>query len=97
MTKSENHDIGGFHLNHKQLDVLEKVYAHPVAHNLTWHDLRTLLDAVGDVEEKHNGSWRITIGGVAVVFDPNHGKELSTQEVMDLRHMLTGAGLEPGA
>lgn len=97
MTKSENHVIGGFHLNHKQLNVLEKVYAHPVAHNLTWHDVRTLLDAVGEVEEKHNGSWRITISGVAEVFDPNHGKELSTQQVMDLRHMLTGAGLEPGA
>ena len=97
MTESDNHEIGGFHLNHKQLSVLQKVYAHPVAHNLSWHDVRTLLDSVGEVEEKHNGSWRITIGGVSEVFDPNHGKELSTQQVMDLRHMLTGAGLEPGA
>jgi hypothetical protein len=31
------------------------------------------------------------------VFDPNHGKELTTQQVIDLRHMLSSAGLEPGA
>ena len=97
MSKSDHHEIGGFHLNHKQHSALEKVYAHPVAHNLTWHEVRTLLDAVGEVEEKHNGSWRITIAGQVEVFDPNHGKDLSTEQVMDLRRMLTAAGLEIGA
>ena len=97
MSKADNHEIGGFHLNHKQLDALKRVYAHPVAHNLTWHEVRTLLDAVGEVEEKHNGSWRITIGGQPEVFHSNHGKELTTEQVMDLRRMLTAAGLEPGA
>lgn len=97
MTKSESHEIGGHHLNHKQLSVLEKVFAHPVTHTLTWHDVTTLLDAVGNLEEKHNGSWHITIGGQMQVFDPNHGKQLSVQQVIDLRHMLAGAGLEPSA
>lgn len=97
MSKADNHDIGGFHLNHKQLDALKKVYAHPVAHNLTWHEVRTLLDAVGEVEEKHNGSWRITIAGQPEVFDPNHGKDLTVEQVIDLRRMLTAAGLEIGS
>ena len=97
MSKADNHDIGGFHLNHKQLDALKKVYAHPVAHNLTWHEVRTLLDAVGGVEEKHNGSWRITIAGQPEVFDPNHGKDLTVEQVIDLRRMLTAAGLEIGS
>jgi len=97
MSKSDHHEIGGFHLNHKQHSALEKVYAHPVAHNLTWHEVRTLLDAVGEVEEKHNGSLRITVAGQVEVFDPNHGKDLSTEQVMDLRRMLTAAGLEIGA
>jgi hypothetical protein len=97
MTKSQGHDIGGHHLNHKQISVLEKVFAHPVSHSLTWHDVTTLLDAVGTLEEKHNGSWHITIGDQMQVFDPNHGKELTTQQVIDLRHMLSSAGLEPGA
>jgi hypothetical protein len=52
---------------------------------------------VGTLEEKHNGSWHITIGDQMQVFDPNHGKELTTQQVIDLRHMLSSAGLEPGA
>src|SRR6056297_472378 len=97
MSKSDHHEIAGFHLNHKQHSALEKVYAHPVAHNLTWHEVRTLLDAVGEVEEKHNGSLRITVAGQVEVFDPNHGKDLSTEQVMDLRRMLTAAGLEISA
>lgn len=97
MTHTHTHDIGGHHLNHKQFSVLEKFFAHPVSHAITWHDVTTLLDAVGQLEEKHNGSWHITIGGQMQVFDPNHGKELSTQQVIDLRHMLVAAGLEPGA
>ena len=97
MSDADNHEVGGFHLNHKQMNVLEKVYAHPVAHNLSWHDVRTLLDAVGEVEEKHNGSWRITIAGQVEVFDPNHGKDLTVEQVMDLRRMLTAGGLEVSA
>jgi hypothetical protein len=97
MTKSESHDIAGHHLNHTQLNVLEKVFRHPVTHDLTWHEVTTLLDAVGTLEEKHNGSWHITIGGQMQVFDPNHGKQLSVQQVIDLRHMLTAAGMEPSA
>lgn len=97
MTKPESHEIGSHHLNHKQLSVLEKVFAHPVTHTLTWHDVTTLVDAVGTLEEKHNGSWHITIGGQMQVFDPNHGKKLSVQQVIDLRHMLVDAGLEPSA
>jgi hypothetical protein len=55
------------------------------------------LDAIGEVEEKHNGSWRITVGGQVEVFDPNHGKDLTVEQVMDLRRMLTAAGLEISA
>ena len=97
MSKADNHEIGGFHLNHKQLDVLKKVYAHPVTHKLTWHEVETLLDAVGELEIKHNGSWHITIGGQPEVFHSNHGKELTVEQVMDLRRMLTAAGLEVSA
>ena len=95
MSKSDHHEIAGHHLNHKQFSVLEKVYAHPVTHKLTWHEVETLLDAVGELEIKHNGSWHITIGGQPEVFHSNHGKELTTEQVMDLRRMLTAAGLEP--
>ena len=97
MSNSEQHEIGGYHLNHKQMNVLHKVYAHPVTHTLTWHEVETLLDAVGELEIKHNGSWHITIGGQPEVFHSNHGKELTVQQVMDLRRMLTSAGLEVSA
>ena len=97
MSKSDHHEIAGFHLNHKQYSALEKVYTHPVTHKLTWHEVETLLDAVGELEVKHNGSWHITIGGQPAVFHVNHGKELTTQQVMELRKMLSGAGLEIGS
>lgn len=97
MSKSDHHEIAGHHLNHKQYDALKKVHAHPVTHDLTWHEVRTLLDAVGEVSEEHNGSWKITIGGQPEVYHPNHGSHLSTEQVLDLRRTLTAAGLEPGA
>lgn len=94
---NQGYDIGVHYHNHKQISVLEKVFTQPVSHNLTWHDVTTLLDAVGTLEEKHKGSWRTTIGGQMQVFDPNHGKELSTQQVIDLGHILSAAGVELSA
>ena len=82
-------------LNNHHRDTLTALFAHPTSHNIRWVDVLNLVGAVGQVEEKHDGRTRLEIGGQAEVFDVHHHKDLSTQEVVDLRHMLAHAGFGP--
>jgi hypothetical protein len=82
-------------LNNHHRDTLTSLFAHPTSHNLRWVDVLSLVSAVGVVEEKHDGRTRLEIAGQVEVFDVHHHKDLSTQEVVDLRHMLTNAGYGP--
>jgi hypothetical protein len=34
-----------------------------LAHNLTWFEVRTMLTAVGEIQEQYTGSWPITMAG----------------------------------
>ena len=34
---------------------VEKLFSHPTSHNIQWHDVRSLLEAVAEVEEMHDG------------------------------------------
>lgn len=79
-------------LNNHHRDTLAALHAHPVSHNIRWVDAVSLAAAVGDVEDRHDGRVKITIGGQAQVFDRPHGKDLDTQQVLDLRHMFDAAG-----
>lgn len=82
-------------LNNHHRDTLTALFAHPMSHNIRWVDVLSLVGAVGSVEEKHDGRTRLEIGGKAEVFDVHHHKDLGTQEVIDLRHLLTQAGFGP--
>jgi hypothetical protein len=94
-TKSENHEIGGRHINHHQRDTLEALFAHPTRHNVRWKDVEHLLDALGEIEVKHNGHLHVTLSGIVESFDVNHGRDLTLEQVMDLRRMLKSAGFDP--
>ncbi len=74
---------------------VEKVFAHPTSHNIQWHDVLSLLRAVGEVEEEHDGRTKVTLGGETQTFDAPRGTDIDTQQVVDLRRMLRGAGLAP--
>lgn len=94
-TKSESHEIGGQHINHHQRDTLEALFSHPTRHNVRWKDTEHLLEALGEIEVKHNGNLKVTLSGIVEVFDVNHGRDLTMEQVMDLRRMLKSAGFDP--
>ena len=83
------------HLNNHHLDTLSVIFAHPTSHNIRWADVLSLLEAAGDVEERHDGRFRVTIGPETEVFDRPRHKDIDTQMVVDLRRMLRNAGFEP--
>jgi hypothetical protein len=57
-----------------------------------WRRVRSLLEAVGTVEER-DGRLRVTLGGETETFDPPHGKDVDVQMLVDLRRMLRRAGI----
>ncbi len=72
-------------------DTVEHIFAR--SDNVEWRRVRSLLEAVGDVTEEHDGRLRVTLGGETETFDRPHGKDVDEQMLVDLRRMLTRAGI----
>jgi len=72
---------------------LDDLFRHPIAHNLAWKDAVGLFERVGSVAEKANHELVFDAGGQTLTMRRPHAKELTTSEVMDLRHFATRAGL----
>ena len=80
------------HLNNHHRDTLLKLFQHPASHNIEWHAVLSLLEAVGSVEERHDGKYHVQVGTeTEVITRPKH-KDIDVQQVVDLRRMLTTAG-----
>jgi len=83
-------------LDAEHRDTVEQIFARASSGNVEWRRVRSLLQAVGtDVEEEHNGKLRVTLGGETEVLDRPHGKDVDVQMLVDLRRMLTRAGITP--
>ncbi len=83
------------HLNNHHRRTVEAIFAHPTSANIEWNDVTSLLRAIGDVTEEHNGKLKIALGPETEVIHPPHGKDVGVGLVLDLRRMLTEAGLAP--
>ena len=82
-------------LNHHHRDTLERIFSHPSSGNIEWRQVRSLLEAVGTITEELNGKLRVTLGPETEVLQPPGGKDIDQQMIVDLRRMLSNAGLEP--
>ena len=70
-----------------------KIFGH--GENVEWREVRSLLDAVATVTERHNGKLEVTLGDETEVLEPPRDKDVDVQMLVDLRRMLRGAGIEP--
>jgi hypothetical protein len=80
------------HLTNHQRNTLRQLFQHPVSHNIEWHAVVSLLEAVGSTVEQHGGKVAVTVGSQTEFFDPPAHKDIDTQAVVDLRRMLSRAG-----
>ena len=80
-------------LNSRHRDTLEKIMRHPASTNIEWREVLSLLEAVGTVTEEHNGKVRVTLGPETEVLQPPRDKDIDKQLIVDLRRMLTNAGI----
>jgi len=66
-----------------------RIFQHPLTHNLEWREVRTLFERLGVVVEEPNGNLRVTRNGQTIVLHPERSKDVSTaEEVINLRHFL---------
>lgn len=82
-------------LDAEHRNTVEQIFTRPSSGNLEWRRVRSLLDEVATVTEEHNGKLGVTLGGETEVLEPPRGKDVDTQMLVDLRRMLTRAGITP--
>jgi hypothetical protein len=79
--------------NHR--DTLAQIFEHPLSHNIEWHGVVSLLEQVGTVDQEHDGSYRVKLGDETETFHRPKDKDVTSQQVVDLRRMLRNAGYGP--
>lgn len=85
----------GVELDAHHRATLEKIFNHPVSHNIQWHDVLSLLQSVAAVTEAPNSRYTVTLGSETETFDAPRHHDIDEQQVIDLRRMLRGAGITP--
>jgi hypothetical protein len=85
----------GSHLDAHNRATVDKIFGHPVSHNIQWHDVLSLLERAGTVAEEHDGRYKVTLGSETQTFDVPRHHDIDEQQVIDLRRMLKGAGITP--
>jgi hypothetical protein len=67
----------------------EKIFQHPISHNLEWREVRSLLRDLGQIEDESNGNLKISRNGQTLIMHPTSTKDISEMdEIMALRHFL---------
>jgi hypothetical protein len=90
MTSPEPERLDGRHR-----DTLRRIFEHPTSHNIEWHEVTSLLEAVGTVTVRHDGKVAVKVGPELEFLEPPAGKDVDDQMVVDLRRMLRDAGYSP--
>jgi len=83
------------HLDNHHRNTLRQIFQHPVSHNIEWHAVTSLLDAIGTVDVHPDGQVAVRVGSESAFLKHPEGKDIDEQMVLDLRRMLSKAGYEP--
>jgi hypothetical protein len=76
----------------------DRIFQHPISHNLEWREVRSLMSELGQTEEESNGNLKITRNGQTLMLHPSNKKDISEmKEIMSLRHFLERSESTPAA
>jgi hypothetical protein len=73
-------------------DTLVRIFQQDTNYNVEWHDVVSLLGAVGTIEQQHDDMFVFRIGQETQVFRRPSHKDIDGQQLVDLRRVLAGAG-----
>ena len=85
---------GPEHLSGHHRDTLQQIFQEKTNHNVEWHDVVSLLEAVGSIEERHDDMFLFRIGEETEVLRRPRDKDIDGQQLVDLRRILTSAGYD---
>ena len=80
------------HLSSHHRQTLRQILGHPASHNVEWRAVISLFEAIGSVETRHRGGIAVTLGSEHVYFDPKGRKDADTEDVAEMRRLLSAAG-----
>ena len=83
------------HLDNHHRNTLRQIFQHPVSHNIEWHAVTSLLEAIGTVDVHSDGQVAVSVGSERAFLQHPTGKDIDEQMVLDLRRLLSKAGYEP--
>jgi hypothetical protein len=83
---------GPEHLSGHHRDTLLRIFQEETNYNVEWHDIMSLLEAVGSIEQQHDDMFLFRIGQETEVLRRPSGKDIDGQQLVDLRRILTNAG-----
>jgi hypothetical protein len=87
-----NPPLSGAHLR-----AYNAIFQHPIAHNLEWRAVRSLLSHIGQATEEANGNLRVVRNGQVIVLHTQRTKDVSeAEEIMALRRFLEKSEPAPG-
>src|SRR5271156_4436489 len=78
--------------------VYQRLFQHPMPHNLQWREVWSMLGAIGDADavEESNGNLKVTRNGQVLVLHRPRGKDLADKkELMQIRHFLERSVVSP--
>jgi len=75
--------------------ILGMLFEHPMSHNIEWNDVVHLLQAIGTAVAGHHDTLHVTINNETVVLHRPKHKALAEDQIMQIRHFLRRAGVEP--
>ena len=85
---------GPIHLSGHHRDTLLQIFQEPTGHNVEWHDVMSLLEAIGSIEQPHEDMFQFRIGTETEVLRRSNDKDIDGQQLVDLRRMLANAGYD---
>jgi hypothetical protein len=80
------------HLDSAHRNTLSHLFNEPASYNIEWHDVLSLLEAVGSVEDRHDGKFVVTVGSETLILEQPRDKDIDIQQLVDVRSMLSNAG-----
>jgi hypothetical protein len=75
-------------------DTLLQIFEQKTNYNVEWHDVVSLLEAVGSIEQQHDDMFVFRIGQETEVLRRPSGKDIDGQQLVDLRRILKAAGYD---
>jgi hypothetical protein len=67
----------------------DTIFQHPLAHNLDWRDVHSLLGALAEIVREPNGNLKVVRNGHSMVLYPSRDKDVAdVRELMAIRRFL---------